>query len=132
MECILYTGDCRVSRSELMKMDSLHLPISTPSTSTSKESSSTDCVPSEEGEKCVEGRRVLKPITHLYVDTTFCSTRAQDFPGRVDVLDELVGLVRKWMERSPHNYLNLSFSGKSTLTLHHLIMSQVITLVHNS
>jgi len=91
-ECVLYTGDCRVTRTDLMKMDSLHLPPSSP----------------EEGP---EAERRVKGITHLYVDTTFCSTRSQDFPGRVDVLDELVGLVRKWLARGDNNWVNLSFSG---------------------
>jgi len=56
-QCILYTGDCRIGVSDLKKLESLY---------SQKRSADGD----------IDFK--LKTFTHLYIDTTFCSSRSQD------------------------------------------------------
>ncbi|XP_072257852.1 protein artemis isoform X1 [Pyxicephalus adspersus] len=70
---VLYTGDFRLAKGEVARMELLH-----------------------------SGNRV-KEIDSIYLDTTFCDPKFFQIPSREECLFGIVELVRSWITLSPHH-----------------------------
>ncbi|XP_063164285.1 protein artemis [Candoia aspera] len=75
---VLYTGDFRLARGEVARMELLH-----------------------------SGSRV-KDIQSVYLDTTFCDPKFYQIPSREECMKGIMELVRSWVVQSPYHVVWLT------------------------
>ncbi|XP_020376958.2 protein artemis [Rhincodon typus] len=75
---VLYTGDFRLAKGEVTRMELLH-----------------------------SGGRI-KDIQTVYLDTTFCDPRFYQIPSREECLNGILELVRSWITLSPYHVIWLN------------------------
>ena len=86
----LYTGDIRLSVENIRSYSELHDPVSSD----------------------------VKPITSLYIDTTFSSSKYLYIPHRNQSLDKILTLTSEWVKKSPNHHVHLLCPGKWSTTPH--------------
>lgn len=78
---VLYTGDFRINPIDLCRIKPLH-----------------------------DESNVVKKITSLYLDTTFCDPKWLSFPSRDQTKEDLVTLIVDWLEDDPSHEIGIWYN----------------------
>lgn len=54
----------------------------------------------------------LKTINHIYLDCTFCYTKAQGLPTRDECMDLIFSHVKRWINQGPNFTIFLSLAAR--------------------